>query len=192
MNSADSNPDPNHQSIIRMMGDSKPPPADEDTPEIPEELLKRLKEKYGSKVEPIIPFELPQKKEADAPRPTIMGKARRIFFQPKFAVAASLVLLGSIAALWQTPELMRGSAKQPSSLQSYWLSQSQPAPKGLGLPTFIVTDQAPSTGSVILCDPTQRTATLMREGQTQSVLTIEDPADSDEWLSAYRQLSTQP
>jgi hypothetical protein len=183
----------NHQSIIRMMGDSKPPPPDAETPEIPEELLKRLQEKYGSKVEPIIPMELPEKEHTEEPPKRIISRRPRFLTAPQWAIAASLLLLGTMATLWFQPqeELLRGPKESKAELPVYWLSQTIAAPQGLGLPKFIVTENPPSS-KAILCDPTKATATLLdAQGKALTTLPITDPADPEEWLTAHRQLKQQ-
>ncbi len=204
----------NHQHLIAMMKEFTPPPADADTPEIPDDLLRRLREQYdqtadGSKVQPIIPMELPAEIEegesetvqgrvstADRVTATMPSRVRRPFPTTTFAIAAGALILGLIAALWHSPssqdDLLRGGTTKPGEVAAYWTSPTLPVPTGIGLPKFIVADQPPRQGNAIICDPMKRSAELIRaDGKPGASIQISDPTDSDEWLSAIQQLKTQ-
>lgn len=180
-----------HQRLIALMQESKAPPADAETPPIPAELLERLHERYGNS-EPVRHREIVAEDETG-----FWSQFMALLNQPRFAIsfAAVLLLIGAcVFMLPSTPDddLMRGNDSKPVALPVYWASQTQPAPTGLGMPTFIVIvpDKLPANASAIVCDPAQRTARLLRtDGKPGASIDITDPADADEWLAAHRQLS---
>ena len=173
------------------MQESKAPPADADTPPIPAEMLERLHERYGNS-EPVRRRVI----VADE-KPGFWSQFMALLTQPKFAISLAAVLLIIGAGVFMLPstsddDLMRGGDSNPVTLPVYWASQTQSAPAGLGMPTFIVIepDQLPANASAIVCDPALRTARLVRtDGKQGTSIDITDPADADEWLAAHRQLS---
>jgi hypothetical protein len=188
-------PEPNrpveHQRVIALLKEAQAPPADAETPAIPDEILDRLRGQYGRA----------PRRAVVADKPGLWAWLCDVFIQPKFAFATVLVLACGVAAVMlRSPapqeELMRGGQVRPAAVPAYWLQsdQAEPAPGGLGLPKFIVItsrDALPAEGDALLFDPAHREARAMKGGSITAKIPIADPTDSNEWLTAHRQLSKQ-
>lgn len=185
-----------HQQVIALLKEAKEPPADADTPGIPDEVLERLRGQYGRAKRRVIVEE----------KPGFWAAFLDLFVQPKFAFATALVLLCGVAvfmlqspapenkAMTSVTDMMRGGKSITAALPCYWLQsdQAEPAPSGLGLPKFIIItphDTPPMKAGALIFDPAHREARLMREGKVTAQIQISDPTDSNEWLVAHRQLS---
>jgi hypothetical protein len=184
---------PEHQKVIALLKEAQAPPADAETPELPDELLDRLRGQYGRA----------PRREIVEDKPGFWALLRDWFVQPKFAFATALVLICGISAIFlRAPkpetELMRGGGQvQQSAAPTYWLQsdKAEPAPTGLGLPKFIVIhpgDSVPSIGVVLIFDPAHREARVMKDGSVIAKIPVADPADNTEWLSVHRQLRRLP
>ncbi len=187
---------PDHQArLIAVMQESNVPPADADSPPIPEDVLQSLEERYGSTV-PV------RRREVVAEKPSFWAQLVALFTQPQFAMACAtlLLLIGiSVFILPSKPDenLTRGDDPTPTTLPVYWASKTVPVPVIQGMPELIIT--APPTeatlwkGKAIILDPTQRTAQLTGDdGQPIASIDIADPTDAEEWLTAHRLLTQQP
>jgi hypothetical protein len=63
------------------------------------------------------------------------------------------------------------------------------------LPKFVVItvrDPLPAIGDALIFDPAHREARAMKNGSTIARIPVADPTDSNEWLSAHRQLRKLP
>jgi hypothetical protein len=179
------------QQVITLLKEAQAPPADSETPDIPDELLDQLRGQYGQA----------KRRALVEDKPSVWAWLCDLFMQPKFAYAMTLVLVCGVAAVMlRSPkpgdaegELLRGGQPHQTVAPSYWLQsgQGEPAPSGLGLPKFIVItsrDPLPGKGDAFIFDPAQREARAMKDGSVIAKIPILDPTDSNEWLSAQRQL----
>jgi hypothetical protein len=183
---------PEHQKVIALLKEAQAPPADAETPEIPGELLDRLRGQYGRA----------PRREIVEDKPGFWALLCDWFVQPKFAFATALVLICGVSAIFlRAPkpetELMRGSQTHQAAAPAYWLQsdKAEPAPTGLGMPKFIVItsrDQLPTQGDALIFDPAQHEARARKGGNIIEQIKIADPTDSNEWLSAHRQLRRLP
>ena len=178
-----------HQRVIALLKEAQPPPADAETPSLPDEVLDRLRGQYGR---------APRRAIVED-RPSVWAVLLSLFVQPKFAFATAVLLLCGVTALvlrapTEDGELMRGGQTRTAAVPAYWLqsNQAEPAPTGLGLPKFIVIsarDPLPAKGDALFFDPARREARAVKDGNVTAQFPITDPADSNEWLTAHRQLS---
>lgn len=181
-----------HQQVISLLKAAQEPPADADTPDLPAEVLESLRGQYGH-----------------APRRAIVEDQPSVWewlcdwlIQPRLAFAVALALLCGTTAVMLRPsdsgeDLLRGGQTTPAIAPAYWLqsTQNEPAPSGLGLPKFIVIpagDPVPATGNALIFDPAHREARAIKGNDIMAKITIADPTDSNEWLTAHRQLSKLP
>ena len=181
-----------HQQVIALLKEAKEPPADAETPNIPDEILERLRGQYGRTVRRAIVEE----------KPGFWASFLEMLVQPKFAFAAALVLLCGVSALVLRPsgsneDLMRGGQVRPAAIPAYWVQSAaaEPAPTGLGMPKLLVlkaSDALPAKGMAVILDPAHREARVMKEGVVLARIQITDPSDSNEWLAAHRELSKLP
>ena len=177
-----------HQQVIALLKEAQAPPADAETPDIPNELLDRLRGQYGR---------TPRRAIVED-RPGLWAWLSDWFVQPRLAFAMALVLVfGVTAVVLRSPEreeeLMRGGQSPQAAAPAYWLQsdQAEPAPSGLGLPEFIVItarDPLPAKGGALIFDPAHREARVMKDGDVMAKIQVADPADNNEWLNAHRQL----
>lgn len=177
-----------HQQVIALLKEAQAPPADAETPGIPDELLDRLRGQYGR---------TPRRAIVED-KPSVWVWLFEVFAQPKLAFAMALVLVCGVTALMlRSPkpeeELLRGGELHQTAAPAYWLQsdQAEPAPGGLGLPKFIVItarDPLPAKGHALIFDPAHGEARAMRDGSIMAKIPVADPTDSNEWLSAHRQL----
>jgi hypothetical protein len=181
-----------HQQVIALLKEAQQPPADTETPGIPDEVLDRLRGQYGR---------APRRAIVED-KPSVWAWISELFVQPKFAFATAIVLVCCVTAVMLRPpaqdeDLMRGGQIRQAAVPAYWLQsdQAEPAPSGLGLPKFIVIsarDPLPAKGAALLFDPSHHEARYINNGSVTAKIQIADPADSNEWLSAHRQLSKLP
>jgi hypothetical protein len=177
-----------HERLIAKMQEFKPPPADAETPALPDDLLRRLQDKYNTAGTAEVVTQTPQELPDEVQKPKLPD-VQPFRFSRQIAVAAAVVLFGSLAVMMLQPErpeeIMRGGGTAPAVVQVYWMSKTTPPPSGLGMPTFIVSEPGTATPpNALICDPVGKTATY---GAKQ--VSISDPSDSEEWLAAIRQLS---
>ena len=174
-----------HQRIIALMQSAAPPPADDETPALPDELLRRLQEKFGS--------------TSEQPRHTSLWTRFRESPNTKYlALAACLLLVGIITSRTVQENgtetiTWRGNHEQPKELPSYWLNtdNATPAIKGLGLPNFKSVSAAadlPDAGLIKVFDPKRSEIHLVRDGKSIASVTVEDSSDPESWDAAHRQL----
>lgn len=190
------NPAPNrpeeHQRVIALLKEAQAPPADSETPQIPAEVLDRLRGQYGR---------TPRRALVEQ-KPSFWAWLSDLFVQPKLALAMALVLVCGVAMLMfrspnAEPEILRGGQVQPKAAPVYWLQSehAEPAPSGLGMPKFVVLgahDPLPSKGDALIFDPLHHEARSVKGGNVIAKISIADPTDNDEWLSAHRQLIKTP
>lgn len=198
------NPEPqrslDHQRVIALLQEAQPPPSDAETPNIPEDILERLRGQYGRAPRRVITDDTP----------SVWAWIRELLNQPRFAFAAAVLLSCAVAGIVlptlpseSTPSpspptaLMRGGRDRPAAVPVYWLQSEarEPAPTGLGLPRFIVVpadEPLPKIEEALVFDPSRGEARGMRRGVDAVKIKIADPSDSNEWLSAHRQLSKLP
>jgi hypothetical protein len=187
------NPEPNrpaeHRQVIALLKEAQAPPADAETPAIPDELLDRLRGQYGR---------TPRRAVAEE-KPGLWAWLCEWFYQPKFAFAVALVTVCGVttAVLLRPPdpevELLRGGEPHQAIAPAYWLQsdQAEPAPSGLGMPKFVVItarDPLPAKGDVLIFDPARREVRAVNGGSITAKVLIDDPTDANEWLGAHRQL----
>ena len=181
-----------HERVIALLKEVQAPPADAETPAIPDELIERLRGQYGR---------APRRAILED-KPSFLASLLALFAQPKFAFATVLVLLGGITVFTlrsptqQGDEVMRGGQVRSVTLPTYWLQsdKAEPAPVGLGMPTFIVLtprDSVPAKGAALVFDPMHREARIVHDGIHDAPISIADPTDNDEWLTVHRQLLQQ-
>lgn len=189
------NPEPHrpieHERVIALLKEVQAPPADAETPAIPDELIERLRGQYGRA----------QRRAIVEEKPSFLASLIALFAQPKFAFAMVLVLLGGVTVFTlrsPTPqdEVMRGGQVRPAALPTYWLQsdKAEPAPTGLGMPSFIVLtprDSVPVKGDAVVFDPLHREARVVRDGIPDAPIPIADPTDNEEWLSVHLRLNQQ-
>ena len=186
------NPEPHrpieHQRVIALLKEAQQPPEDAETPSIPDELLERLRGQYGR---------APRRAIVED-KPSVWDFLSQFLLQPKFAFAAVLILCGITAVMMQSPtqeeDTMRGGKVRPAAAPAYWLQsdQAEPAPSGLGMPKFIVItarDPLPAQGNALIFDPARHEARALKDGIIAGQIAITDPTDSNEWLTAQRQLN---
>jgi hypothetical protein len=177
-----------HQKVIALLREAQAPPPDAETPGIPDELLERLHGQYGRAPRRVIVEE----------KPSVWAWLWDLFVKPKFAFATAIILLCGVTAVMlrapqQGEELLRGGQPHQTAAPAYWLQsdQAEPAPTGLGLPKFIVVtprEPLPVIGDSLIFDPAHREVRAMKDGKAIAKIPVADPTDSDEWLSAQRQL----
>lgn len=197
-----------HQRLIAVMQTAKPPPADADTPVIPDELLRRLREQYGQASAPISMMRLVEKEDGDA---TESAPARSTTFWSRLnktwhssagiALAASIVLLCVAVSIilpkqQHDEDLVRGQTIAAPQVKTYWvaINGKPPPPTGVGMPKFIVVSppapQLMTKEPAIILDPVRREAYISDDQSTpRNSIQINDPDDDGEWLTAQRQLS---
>jgi hypothetical protein len=183
-----------HQQVIALLKEAQAPPADSETPSIPDELLDRLRGQYGRAPRRVIVED----------KPSVWAWLCELFVQPRLAFAMALVLVCGLATVLlrapqpqQGEELLRGGQPNQTAALAYWLQsdKGEPAPKGLGLPKFIVitlNDPLPVIGDALIFDPAHREARAMKDGRITTKIPVADPTDSNEWLSVHRQLRKLP
>lgn len=172
-----------HQHLIAMMQATKPPAPDADTPAIPDEVLRRLREQYG---------------RAPVRTVSLWTRVRQQMHSPQLALAACLLVLGVVVTVMlphdqYNDDIMRGETSSSCTAPAYWLNNDNTiaAPTGLGLPKFIsITSlgDLPKTGSVLVFDPAKREVRLVRDGVPTAKSSIIDAQDKGEWLTAHRQI----
>jgi hypothetical protein len=104
-----------HQKVIALLKEAQAPPADSETPGIPDELLDRLRGQYGRKPRRAIVED----------RPGVWAWLCDWFVQPRLAFAMALVLLcGVSVVMLRSPkpeeELLRGGLPQQTAAPAYW------------------------------------------------------------------------
>jgi hypothetical protein len=177
-----------HQRLIALMQAANPPPAQPDAPPLPDELLRRLQERYASAT-------------ASAPSraPTLWNRVRgQINRSNLVALAACLLLIGLVAKV-SVPEkedafgTMRGISDAEKTVPAYWLSDNNtmPAPAGPLMPKLTSIgrpEDLPKTGTVMVFDSAKKEARLVQDGQITATTNVFDAAESEDWISARRQL----
>lgn len=167
------------------MQTAAPPIADEETPALPDEILRRLQEQYGN--------------SAGQRRPSgLWTRFRNGINASHLALAACILLLGLVVSVFlretDTPEIrFRGHDEQLPNVPAFWLdtSNANPPIKGLGLPKFTqVTSaaQIPVAGTNVVFDPVQGEIRLLRDGKPVAAVTVEEAGDPESWSTAHRQL----
>ena len=167
---------------------ANPPPAETDAPPLPDELLRRLQEHYASAS--------PQRQT-----PTLWGRVRgQISSSNLIALAACLLLLGVVANMGLQEDsaedpfgVMRGLPDQEKTVAAYWLSDNDTmaAPTGPLMPKLIIIPRSgdlPTSGTIMVFDSAKKEARLVENGQTKATTAIYDAAESEDWISARRQL----
>lgn len=172
-----------HQRLIALMQAAKPPAPDADTPAIPDEVLRRLREQYG---------------RAPTRTVSLWTRVRQQLHSPQLALAACLVVLGVVVTVMlphdqYNDNVTRGETSSTFTAPAYWLNSDNatPAPTGLGLPKFITITtlgDLPKTGTVLVFDPAEREVRLVRDGVPTARSSVIDSKEDGEWLTAHRQI----